>query len=683
MSTTLARLAALASLALVGFASSAGAQNAFSNLGACADAAFSVEEDFITRGPEPPDGDPYISDGDVLSPRGAVCVRQRELMRPFDITEDLGLDALDILAHERAVIAFSTELDSPHGQFTAGDLLLTDGSAQAVVPNAALVRRFQIANDVGLDEVKFVGEPERIRRFVELAFDTDPDAWRERDLAETLKEIGIDIWFSIEGTRWSRTPLLDGDVLSVVNGVVATNRDLLAPGAPAGLPSDGVDFGLDAFATARDAIEAARELGAFFFSTELLFADGIRFTDGDIVQVGGAMVAENGVLIAAFEPAAKFLGLDALWFDLAEGEPRITLMCDLSTSEFDGGVVPVGGPGRGLHQSPLTAPPALTDTLERPCGLDVPVDGAIPVPPDDITRFRVAYREHTAPPPAAPGAAATAAIQTRWDLLGPRVIWTPGVGRDTVCDVPRTLSTDAQGWMDAQTYVDAKNGIGTFAGCPHPELRLAVWRTTSLPAGTPDGMSVPGVDDREDHYVLWLEWEDADGDLHREGVEHHLQLDNTLPRIADYPNGLQLRVSADAEPILACDETPASAANLQVWGQIHDRYYSRFWLRLLGGEPPAHQNYGPHRFHEPHDGTPGVKNTDDTGTTPDAATVRLRDIAMTDLGASYTECCYALMIRVWDRSIRHRLQNHGGRSVVNEVSDRIYTWRPMTFASEP
>ena len=30
----------------------------------CQDLAFSTEEDFVTRGPEPPDGNPVISDGE-------------------------------------------------------------------------------------------------------------------------------------------------------------------------------------------------------------------------------------------------------------------------------------------------------------------------------------------------------------------------------------------------------------------------------------------------------------------------------------------------------------------------------------------------------------------------------------------------------------------------------------------
>ena len=97
-----------------------------------------------------------------------------------------------------------------------------------------------------------------------------------------------------------------------------------------------------------------------------------------------------------------------------------------------------------------------------------------------------------------------------------------------VCEQPAILSTDGNGWMNSQEYLDAKNGTGSYIGCPH-ELRLAVWNTLGLPAGTPTGDPIPAVRDREDHYVVWLEWEDAALAMHREPVDHHVQLDNTLP----------------------------------------------------------------------------------------------------------------------------------------------------------
>jgi hypothetical protein len=650
----------------------------FKNLAACKDGAFSVEEDFMMTRGEPFDGNPYISDGDLLSMNGQVCARNSELLQRFDVRPDLGLDGVDILDFESGVVAFTTELDSPFGSFSAGDLLVTTG---AVVPNSALVAPFGITHDVGLDELKFVGPPDRIRRFLAIANGTPRDGWQGDKLQSTLKELGIDIWFSIEGTAFDlQRPILDGDVLSALGTIIATNQALLMPGAPAGLPSDGVDFGVDAFATPREASRDPREvLAGLFFSTELLHEGKATFTDGDVLRQGGGVIATNDALIAAFNPAAKFLGLDALWFPFSvPGEPRITTMCDLSVGEFDGGITPVGGGGTGLHQSPLASPPALTDTLERPCGGHVPIDGALPVPPSGIKRFRVAYREHAEPVPAVAGDPATPAIETTWHLK--KGIWKfkPMVGWQWVCEDPVTLSTVA-GWMDAQAYIDAKNGIGSFLGCPHPELRLAVWNTLALPAGTPAGEPVPALRDREDHYVVWLEWEDSGSTMHRETVDHHLQLDNTLPIIAAYPDGLQLRLIDGTTKILACDDAEPGVSQFQVWAQYADRYYSHVRLNLKGGNPPVPAPYGPHFFYDPTDGTAGVKNTDGTGTTPDAATVHLRDVALTDLGASFTKCCYLLEMFVYDRAIRHTFNG----TIVNDITNTQSSYAFMTFSAAP
>lgn len=671
----LAQLLPAISLAAI---SPAAAQEApFRNLAACRDGAFSVEEDFMMTRGEPFDGNPYISDGDLLSTNGQVCARNAELLRRFDVRVDLGLDAVDILDFDAGIIAFSTELDSPNGSFTAGDLLITTG---AVIPNSALVAAFGIRHDIGLDEVKFIGRMDAIRRFLDIAQNTRREDWQGDRLQSVLKELNIDIWFSIEGTVWNRQrPILDGDLLSATGAIVATNRDLLVPGAPAGLPADGVDFGLDAFAVAREAIEAARDLSAIFFSTELLHEGRASFTDGDVLRQGGGVVATNDALIAAFNPAAKFLGLDALWFPFSlPGDPRITTMCDLSVGEFDGGITAIGGLGTGLHQSPLPSPPALTNVLRRPCGLYVPIDGSLPVPPTGIKRFRVVYREHTEPVPGMAGDPATPAIDTVWHLKKGMWKFVPMVGWQWVCEMPATLAT-VGGWMDAQAYIDAKNGIGSFIGCPNPELRLAVWNTQALPPGTPAGDPIPALRDREDHYVIWLEWEDTGGMMHRESVDHHLQLDNTLPIIAAYPNGLQIRLMDGTTQVPACGDAPAGTSQLQVWAQFADRHYYHVQLNLKGGLPPATASYGPHFFYDPNDGTPPVKNTDDTGTTPDATTVHLRNIALTDLGASFTKCCYLIEMLVFDRAIRHTFNG----TIVNNITGTQYSYAFLTFSGSP
>ena len=122
----------------------------------CRLGAFSVEEDFQMQNSEPADGNPTISDGDVLSRDGRVCARNQELLAAFGSSadvRDLGLDALDILDTARKLAAFSTELDSAPGMaaFTAGDLLFTNG---ARVPNIALVAKTPIRHDIGLDALQ-------------------------------------------------------------------------------------------------------------------------------------------------------------------------------------------------------------------------------------------------------------------------------------------------------------------------------------------------------------------------------------------------------------------------------------------------------------------------------------------------------------------------------------------------
>ena len=58
-------------------------------LNLCRDFAFSVEEDFVTHGPEPPDGNPIISDGDMLGLNCTVCARVHD---PF-LKSGLDVDA--------------------------------------------------------------------------------------------------------------------------------------------------------------------------------------------------------------------------------------------------------------------------------------------------------------------------------------------------------------------------------------------------------------------------------------------------------------------------------------------------------------------------------------------------------------------------------------------------------------
>ena len=317
----LAAILALVALAALLLATSRPANAAMptgatSQLADCADGAFSTEQRFVTHGPLPTDGNPVISDGDLLSFHGNVCLRNRELLAAFNVPgiptlPDLGLDASDILDLERPVVAFSTEIDDPFGRFTEGDLLTTAG---VVIPNAALMAAFGVSYDVGLDEVKFIGRTKDIVAFLDLARQIPRDEWLANPgrLRAELDRYNIDLWFSIEETvqRQEGRPLLDGDILSARTGTIIASQDtLLNPPIPAGLPTRGVDFGLDAFAArcdgARDSIR---------FSTEIVYRDtpALAFSDGDLLKLGGAVINRNNDFIAAFKPGVKDLGLDAI-----------------------------------------------------------------------------------------------------------------------------------------------------------------------------------------------------------------------------------------------------------------------------------------------------------------------------------------------------------------------------------
>ena len=279
----------------------------------CLEMAFSTEEDFVTFGPEPPDGNPIISDGDLLGRGCVVCARNADLLRVFQVATDLGLDAVDVIGGEAKVIAFSTELDSPNpGQFSAGDLLMTSG---AVIPNAALLSQFGLrGGDLGLDAVHFVGETSRIIEFVSYVNEMGPEYWlRSGALQAALRQFGVDIWFSTEGTApYPTSPgFLDGDLLSARDGMIVVAGSLLLPAVvPAGLPSRGVDFGLDAVTCDRMGYTKS-----IYFSTEILYRHGTSFTDGDILLNSAGIAYTNWDLIGCFEPKASFLGLDALFIN--------------------------------------------------------------------------------------------------------------------------------------------------------------------------------------------------------------------------------------------------------------------------------------------------------------------------------------------------------------------------------
>jgi len=281
------------------------------SLAACKDFAFSTEEDFITQGPLPPDGDPHISDGDLLGPNHTVCMRNIQLLRTLQVSNDLGLDAVDIVDVERELVAFSTELNSPFGSFSAGDLLTTQG---AVIPNQALTFGFGVRDlDLGLDGIQLVGNPRDISALLDAARTFGRAGYLKEPgtFAQQLRQHNVDLWFSIEGTHQipDGARIVDGDLLSVRDGsFVIRIEDLLPNTVPAGIPQRGVDFGLDAVAAPRSG-----DLAQIRFSTEILFRGEPAFNDGDILKQGDGIETPAGDLVAPFEPRADFLGTDALY----------------------------------------------------------------------------------------------------------------------------------------------------------------------------------------------------------------------------------------------------------------------------------------------------------------------------------------------------------------------------------
>ncbi len=624
---------------------------------ACRGGGFSVEEDFIARDYQTIDGNPYISDGDLLSFNGQICARNADLLQQFDVPYDLGLDAVDVISVEPGLVAFSTELDSPFGTFTAGDLLFTNG---ARIPNSAITTTFQIPYDIGLDAVQLIGEPGQIVEFAEFALGVD--SWEGGTLVNALQEFNLDIWYSIEGTwQFSADQLiLDGDLLSALQGIIILSQpQLINPPAPAGIPQ-GVDYGLDAATTTRGG-----DRSLVLFSTEI-FDFGSPFSDGDLLSVGGTVAVANHDLILPFNPPVRFLGLDAVSrvFREPPTDPNIQTVCGDSRyiSDFAGGMAP-----------PNSLNPAFTgyyidpsDGVERPCGSYVPIDGFLPDTGPE--RFRVVFREVNEPESAA------TPIQTSWKLS------TWDYVTSSCKHTGTTLTTDSDGWVDVNQYLEAKTGLDVDGdsvrftdGCINSGLRLAVWDTFSLPEGP-----LPGRD-RDDHYVIWLEWDNGMGTtVQREPVEHHIQLDNTRPDLPAYPDALQVRLQDGTTTVFACGEAPAGTSSFQIWGQFKDDHYSDFRLVIRGGDPPATQGYGPHYFDDPDDGTPLLKNTNANGTIG-AGLVHLRDIDMTDLGDSFTDCCYLLEMYVRDRTIRHNFNNISANGTIPWESGPAF----VTFSASP
>ena len=490
--------------------------------GICKVLYFSTEEEFIMQGPEPPDGNPKISGGDLLGPGCVVFARNQKLLQNFDTELDLGLDAADVLDVKRFLVAFSTSLDDPNGRFTAGDLLVTNG---AVIPNQALLANFNIQADLGLDAVQFIGDVDSIIEFLDYASKESRDKWLENPdrLSGMLEEYKIDIWFSTEEgfAPEPRAPLfIDGDLLSARTGtIVVANLDLLPPSVPAGIPVRGVDFGLDAVIADRG---GSKDM--IHFSTEILYEGRPSFTDGDVLVFGNGVVCINYDLVKCFKPKTKELGLDAL---ATRGEPelkpQITHFNQVSVSEIS---------TSGLAYS-----------IEQPFGQWIQINGYL-LP--EIEEFRVVYCAADKWPCSGSDIDGIEVVSTQdWHVAAP-----DGWG---TCDGDKNWFSDADGWFNASEY-------RTLRDCTS-DLPLTMWNSENAP--DPNGL-----------YIVWLQYR-RDGIESREPYNHYIQLDNTKPEdLAVAPkNGT------------ACGEFSRVVMPMMVQGQFYDTHFRSYKLYLCGGDP--------------------------------------------------------------------------------------------------
>jgi hypothetical protein len=352
-------------------------------------------------------------------------------------------------------------------------------------------------------------------------------------------------------------------------------------------------------------------------------------------------------------------------------DPHITHMCgDLyPVGYFDGGVVLPGDPGTGLYKdNPDLAWP--DGRPRRACGQWVAVNGYLPS--GGVTHFRVAYRKASDPVPVGPGDAATKGVYSKWHLNH----WSTACLPDPLHPLEtQTLPGHGDGWMDYTQYMDARSGAST--GCPNGGLRLGIWQTQAL-----------GDPDKDEHYVLWLEWQDGSG-FHREPFEHHLQLDNSLPKI----NDLKVTLTDGSTPVGACGEAPKGEHIFKVYADFEDNkdLYWSYYIRVRGGKPPANIRYPKNLpaedpdgnlWHDYYEGTIYVANTDKGGTTPDSTTVFLRDIDMQDFKTSFVDCCYLLELFVRDAALRHSFPQ---RNTVYESTGAYWddVSKFFTFAAAP
>jgi hypothetical protein len=603
-----------------------------------------------------------------LSMDGQVCARNRDLLAPFFVgryTPDMGLDALDLLDIPHRLIAFSTELSDPAGSFSSGDLLFTNG---AVIPNMALVAGFGINYDIGLDGVQIMGEMENVRAFAEGIAGFGRGRFLENPglLKELLARYKVDIWFSVEQTfgATDAPAVLDGDLLAATGVVIAKQDAMLPASVPAGLPARGVDFGLDGIATVRT-LDVKKGLAKLRHSTEILLRGESPFTDGDVLRFGGGVITPNEDLVNPFHPAADFLGLDALSPALPDPDPdpMITHIGGQGVGDIHEGVVAMGG-GTGSFPSG-TYQQGLSDGTPvlpyRPFGTYIPIDGMLKA---DTTQFRVRYANILDAVPHT--------IKTQWTINE----WTGDIFDP--CDPTGSWgnASDPDGWFTAAQYMAYRFTPST---CPNTHLVLSVWNSVE---GVNPFDSAPF--DKDGHYILWLEYRTTGGGMtiFREAMDHHVQLDNTAPQIVGaLPFGnIELRKhsadpnNAPGELVPPCGHSHGGDALFDVYAEIDDEYFDSLVVNVKGGNPPNLATYSK-VWYNPVDPT---DNIDNKGTMPPGSKRYILTIDMTDLGASFVDCCYLLDMYVYETTIHHSFSGQ-----LAQVVTAPYDYDFLTFAAAP
>lgn len=650
----------------------------------CDGLLFSTSEDFTMQRGEGPDGNPIVSDGDLLAFNPAtglttICLRNAELLRPYDIQGvDLGLDAVAAIGPKRDIIAFSTELDSIHGQFTAGDLLFRSSIAAIdgmIIPNAALLAQTRMRGryDIGLDAVSFTGEREAMAEALRAIADLGRDRLQKepRLLAEILTKFQVDILFSTEGTSPTQTKpdFIDGDLLSAATGAIFRSNSALLPALPAGIPARGADFGLDAYTLGQDPETGGVEE---LISTEIIGRGRMPFTDGDALLPGPVLQYKNIQLLKSLTPPTEDLGLDALHLDLDRIACAAPIITDISE-------VPVGfiNFATGLANSG-----GITD---RPFGNYIRIQGALP---DEIScpdfanfEYRVELDDgYGFPALSDPN---TLAVPANWSR---KVDANPN---PLILDCPIGPPNDIYdpkpgGWFDVADY-------RRWDECSYGDNEsLAVWNSSAFASNLNPGDPPVMV-----RFRIVMREIGAPAATYI-GPPVQIRLDNTnydLPVAKNMPltGDISMTLAAAAGSGLtvndcAVEGDPGSVV-LDLLGRARDSHFWRYTLRWTGGNAVGWHGISPTVDSVfDNDGSDRAKISL-TGTQPPNDTNVL--LSSFDLSAAHQaatsgselpiECGYTIEMRAWDRTIV------GGFSAAANNFHGTVRWQeyPVSFCYKP